>query len=212
MEILGEGKFSKKGMADAFQQSVGWALPEYITPEEGDYKVWNEKDYAGRNRSNCGVRFTVPPEKMKDFADAVEKTWREKYGGNPDFEISRAASDKPGLTFHAGTIFLSARDRYASYCLGSFEISLDPVAGKMWLGIYCGTQDNPSSRLDEFPEFDLEVLNSEELAKAEAEWDAKIRQLAQTSVSWRDALKVHEARRAGAPSKAKAGAEAKPDK
>ena len=202
METLGEGKFSQKGMADAFQQSVGWAPPVYVTPLEGDYKVWNQKDFAGRNRSNCRVRFTVLPEKMKELADAIEKTWRGKHGTNPDYTIYRSTRNEAGLDFPAGTITLLLHDRYASYTLDHLQIYLDPVAGEMLLGIHRGTQDEPSSRLDEFPDFD--GLNKEELGKAAAEWDAKIRELAEISGSWRDALKVHEMRQAAARAKPEA--------
>lgn len=173
METLGEGKLTEKSMTDAFQYAIGLPLPDYVRPLEGDYKVWNEKDFAGRNRSNCGIRYSVTAKKMKNIADMIEKNWHEKYGKNPDIKIARGEFDKDHSGFHVGTITLGIRDMYASYTLMNFQIYLDPVAEKMWLGIYRGTQDNPRSREQEEQDRKDREEDKKRKARDDAEWEAK---------------------------------------
>ncbi len=150
IEVLGEGKFSAQGLADAFLHATGCTMPDYVKPVEGTYKVWNEKDFGGRNRAGYGACFSVPPQKVEALADAIEHSWREKYGGNPEIEITRSVSDKsygsPERTIHAGTIGLSLNEKYAPYSLLKFTVGLDPVSGNISVTSYRGTEDTPAER------------------------------------------------------------------
>lgn len=150
METLGEGKFLDKGLADAFQYAVGSPMPDYVTPVEGAYKVWNEKDYGGRNRAGYGAYYVVSPERAILLADAIEKAWRDKHGGNQDIEISRSVCEKTyaagDKTIHAGTIGLGLNEKYASYTMLKFTMSFDPVSGEVSLTSYRGTEDTPAER------------------------------------------------------------------
>jgi hypothetical protein len=150
MESLGEGKFSPRGLADAFQHATGWAMPDYVKPVDGGYRVWNEKDFGGRNRASYGAYYTVPPQRINDLADLVEKAWREKYGGNPEIELSRSVCEKTygsaDKIIHAGTIGLGLNEKYASYSLLKFTVGLDPVSGTVSVTSYRGTEDTPAER------------------------------------------------------------------
>lgn len=150
MEALGEGTFSAKGLADAFQHATGLPMPDYVRPDEGAYRVWNEKDFGGRNRAGYGAYYSVPPQNVNALADLIEKAWREKYGGNPEIEISRSVCDKTysaGVrTIHDGTIGLGLNEKYASYSFLKFTIGLDPVSGEVSLTSYRGTEDTPAER------------------------------------------------------------------
>jgi hypothetical protein len=150
METLGEGKFSQKGLADAFQNAVGWPMPDYVKPVEGAYTVWNEKDFGGRNRSHHTATFTFPKEKAAALADEIENTWRKKFGQNRDFEIGRSQLDRDytegNQTVHKGTIVLGICEKYARYKTNDFSISIDPVAGQFSLRSYRGTEDTPAER------------------------------------------------------------------
>ena len=150
MGALGEGKFSQKGLVDAFQNAVGWPMPDYVKPIEGSYRVWNEKDFGGRNRSHHTATFTFPKEKATALAEEIEHTWRTKYGQNRDFEITRAQVDHDytvgNLTVHKGTIGLGLNEKYATYKTDDFSISIDPVTGQFSLRSYRGTEDTPAER------------------------------------------------------------------
>ena len=150
MEALGEGIFSQKGLADAFQHVTGWPIPDYVKPKRGGYRVWNEKDFAGRNRAGFDGLYVLSPEKVNVLADAIEKAWREKYGGNPEIELSRGVCEKTygsgDQTIHAGTIALGLNEKYASYSLLKFTVSLDPVSGTVAVTSYRGTEDTPAER------------------------------------------------------------------
>lgn len=150
MDALGEGSFSPKGLADAFQNAVGWPMPDYVKPVEGKYRVWNEKDFAGRNRSFHRATFSIPPDKAAILADSIEKAWRAKHGGNPEIELVKSVCDKTvevaGETINAGSIGLGLNEKYASYSLIKFTMRLDPVSGIISLTSYRGTEDTPAER------------------------------------------------------------------
>ena len=182
IDVLGEGKFTDKGMAAAFEEAVGWPMPSYMQPVEGVYDVWNQKDSCGRNRANHGVIYLLPPEKALPLADQIEKAWKDKYGNDPEVSISRTICSQTyktgSRTIHAGAVGLVLDERYATYRKINYQMGFDPVSGEVYLGSRRGRVDDPIPR----PDPEKERLEAERekrlLEEADREWEEKQRKWA----------------------------------
>jgi|GEM_PF-6184305 hypothetical protein len=174
MSQLGRGDFTELGLRDAFEKATGFSLPNSVLPKTGSYVVWNEKDYGGKNRSNHNATFVVPSNEVLALASAIEAKWRTTHGADPDVRIYRSSGGEHGfvvngMQFLPGTFALQINNPYASYSELSIQLHLDPKSGNIALTSYRGTQDNPSSHLDE----EMERRQEERDAKAQIEADAK---------------------------------------
>lgn len=164
-------------MAAAFEDAVGWSMPEYLKPVEGSYEVFNAKDFGGRNRAGHSVYYSLPPEKAVALADLVEKTWREKHGNDPELMIFRTICPRTynagTKTIHAGAVGLVLSEPYATYETIYYQMSFDPVSGEVYLGSRRGHVENPEPRPD--PEKErLEAKREKRLLEeADREWEEK---------------------------------------
>jgi hypothetical protein len=182
LDVLGEGKFTDKGMAAAFEEAVGWPMPDYMKPKEGIYRVRNVKDRGGTNRAGHSVYYSVPPEKALHLADEVEKTWREKFGNDPAMTVGRTVCPTTYTagtrTINAGAVGIYLYETYATYDKIWYQMSFDPVSGEVSLGSRRGRVDDPTPR----PDPEKERLEAERekrlLEEADREWEEKQRKWA----------------------------------
>lgn len=174
MSDLGEGNFTELGLINAFEQATGIPLPKSVKPKSGKFRVWNEKDFGGKNRSYHTTAFAAPPNELLALADAIESKWKATYGASPDIRIYRSPAgnqefSQDGIKFLPGSFALQLKDHYASYSELSAQLNMDPASGNILLIHYRGTEDIRSSRQDE----EYERQQEERDAKAQAEADAK---------------------------------------
>lgn len=150
MSELSEGTFTALGLRGAFEQATGIPLPQSVKPAAGKFRVWNEKDYGGKNRSYHSASFTAPPSEMLTLADTIESKWRALHGTNPELTVFRSIVPKEysigERKIHQGTICLQLNEPYASYKLIGYNLSFDPVTGFIELTSYRGTEDTPGER------------------------------------------------------------------
>ena len=151
MSELGEGVFTELGLRDAFEKATGIPFPKSVKPKSGNFRVWNEKDYGGKNRSYHTATFMAPPSEVMTLADAIESRWKGLHGANPDVQIYRSPGSGHefvlgGMKFLPRTIALQLRDRYASYSELYADLHFDPTSGNIALTSYRGTEDTPEER------------------------------------------------------------------
>lgn len=144
------GTFSQQGLADTFKHATGLSMPETVTPVSGDFRVWDEKDYAGRKRSTYEARFHAHPKSAANLLADIEKAWKIERDRNPKLKMeevvrTRHANNK-GQVLNIGTKVIAIYDPYSPYTEFHFKLVFDPLSGNIIITSYRGTNDSPSER------------------------------------------------------------------
>jgi hypothetical protein len=182
LDSVGEVTFTEKGMAAAFEEAVGLAMPDYVVPVRGGCSVFPGDSKKDRNKSSQAVFYKVPPEMAIPLADQIEKIWTEKYGHDSEMTIHRGIVPETYTanhsTFNKGAITLGLYQTYAAYRTISHHMALDPVSGQIYLASHRG----PVYPRPERPDPEKERLEAERdkrlLEEADREWEEKQRRWA----------------------------------